>query len=217
MSTTNISMDVEARDVTGKKVQRLRKAGLLPATVYGKGIDPMSVQVDARTFTTIYSDIGRTTLVRLNVPGKAMQSAFIHDIQRHPVSRDIIHADFLVVDLKVAINTEVPIILTGDSLLVERGDAVVNQVLTTIEVHALPEDVPHHIQVDISDLDSFDKSIYVSDLPAVDTYSFVTPAEEMIVSLTQTRIGESVEDEEEEEPDSAEPALIRKERKEDEL
>src|SRR5919109_4357878 len=104
-----ITLALENRTVTGKKVNRLRRAGILPATVYGKGIGPFSVQVDARTFQDIYRRAGRTALVELQIPGQKTQSAFIHALQRHPVSRAIIHADFHVVDLRIEITVAVPI------------------------------------------------------------------------------------------------------------
>jgi large subunit ribosomal protein L25 len=212
--STQLSLDMQVRTVLGKKVKHLRKEGLLPATVYGKGIEPLSVQVSERSFQTIYRQAGRTALVVLNIPGQWKKpSAFIQEVQRHPVKRDIIHADFRVVDLTVAIDAEVPVTLVGKSLLVERGDAIINHGLSTIEIHALPENVPPHIDVDISGLDSFEKSIHVSDLQAGDDYTFVTPGDALVVSLTQTRAVVTEETDPEGEG-GAEPALIRKEREE---
>lgn len=211
--STNLSLDVQIRAVTGKKVKYLRHEGLIPATVYGKGFDPVSVQVDERTFQTVYRKAGRSALIDLNIPGYPRQSAFVHDIQRHPVSRSIIHADFRVVDLRVAITTEIPVILTGKSLLVERGDAILNHALTHLTVHALPANLPPHLDIDISELDSFDKHIYVRDLPPSATYEIVTDAEELVVSLTQVR---AVVEEEAEAAPASEPELIRKEQEENE-
>src|SRR5688500_6018031 len=82
-----ITLALDQRTVTGKKVSRLRRTGILPATVYGKGVGPFTVQLDARTFTDLLRRAGRTTLVELEIPGQKPQSAFIHALQRHPVSR----------------------------------------------------------------------------------------------------------------------------------
>ena len=141
-----------------------------------------------------------------------MQSAFIHSLQRHPVSRAILHADFLVVDLKIEISVEVPIHIVGESGLVERGDAALNQVLNTLNVRALPAELPSYIEVDISVLDSLEKSIRVRDLAALEHGAIVTDADELIVSLSQSRPEEVVE---EEAPSAAEPELVR-EKREDE-
>src|SRR5262245_7686605 len=213
MATTH-SLAVELRTVLGKKVKQLRRSGLLPATVYGKGISPISIQIDERTFTSTYRHVGRTALVELNIPNQPIQSAFIHAVQRHPVSRSIIHVDFRVVDLKVAITVEVPLTFTGESPLVERGDAVLNQVLNSVEVRALPAELPSHIEVDISGLDELDKTIRVRDLPTASTYTIVTDEDELVVSLGQAREEEVEEEVEEEAP--VEPELIREQREEEE-
>ncbi|MFP4435702.1 MAG: 50S ribosomal protein L25 [Chloroflexaceae bacterium] len=212
---TKHMLDMQLREVVGKKVKRLRRQGLLPATVYGKGIGPFTVQLDERNFTKMYRDIGRTTLVELNIPGQPRQSAFVHDIQRHPVSRDILHADFYVVNLRERMTVEVPLALTGTSPVAERGDGVVNQVRSTVEVEALPSDMPSYINVDLSLLTTMDKMIHVGDLAGAVEYTITTDPEDLVVSLTPTRAartGAEEAEEAEEEVPTGEPTLIREER-----
>jgi len=208
-----INLELETRTLVGKKVNRLRRAGILPATVYGKGVGPFTVQVNARGFNDAYRRAGKTSLVDLTIPGQSVQSAFIHSLQRHPVSRAILHADFLVVDLKTEISVEVPIHIVGESELVERGDATLNQVLNTLTVRALPAELPSYIEVDISALDSLDKSIHVRDIPALEHGALVADEDELVVSLSQTRPEEVVE---EEAPETAEPELVREKREDEE-
>jgi large subunit ribosomal protein L25 len=131
------------------------------------------------------------------------------------VSRTILHADFLVVDLKTEISVDVPIHIVGESELVERGDATLNQVLNTLTVRALPAELPSYIEVDISSLDSMDKSIHVRDLPALEHGAIVLDDEELVVSLSQTRPAEE-EVAEEEAPEAAEPELVREKREDEE-
>jgi large subunit ribosomal protein L25 len=209
-----ITLALENRTLTGKKVNRLRREGLLPATVYGKGVGPFTVQVNARAFSDVLRHAGRTTLVELDIPGQKSQSAFIHALQRHPVTRVIIHADFLAVDLRTEITVAIPIHIVGASELVERGDALLNQVLTTVDVRALPAELPHAIDVDISGLDSFDKSIYVRDIKIEGKGTIETPEDEMVVSLTPARAEEEEVEEAEEEP--TEPELVREEDEDEE-
>ena len=210
----SLTLDVQLRDILGKKVKRLRQQGLLPATIYGKGFEPLAVQIDERTFNTTYRQVGRTALIELNIPGTKKQSVFIHAIQRHPVSRAIIHADFRVVDLQKLVSVEVPIVLVGESPLVKRGDALVNHVATTVEVEALPMNIPQTIEVDISGLNSFEDVIRVSDLASSDRYEVVTDSDELVASLTPLRAAKAEKEAEEEGP--MEPELIRKERKSEE-
>src|SRR4029079_10668272 len=207
-----IKLELETRTVVGKKVNRLRRAGVLPATVYGKGVGPFTVQMSVRGFNEAYRRARKTSLVDLTIPGQPVQSAFIHTLQRHPVSRAILHADFLVVDLMTEISVEVPIHLIGESELVERGDAALNQVLNTLSVRALPAELPSYIEVDISVLDSLDKSIHVRDIAALEHGAIVTDEDELVVSLSQSRPEEVVE----EAPATAEPELVREKREDEE-
>jgi large subunit ribosomal protein L25 len=208
------SLTLENRTILGKKVSRLRREGILPATVYGKGVGPFSVQLNARTFSDIYRHAGRTSLIELSIPGQPTLSAFVHAIQRHPVTRVILHADLLVVDLLKEITVEVPIHVVGESPLVERGDALLNQVLTVLAVRALPADLPHAIDVDISGLDVFDKAIYVRDITLPGKATIEVAEDELVIGLTATRAEEEEEVEVETEAE-AEPELVREKRDDD--
>jgi len=211
-----ITLALEQRTLTGKKVSQLRRAGVLPATVYGKGVGPFTVQLDARTFSNVLRHAGRTSLLELEIPGQKPHSAFIHTLQRHPVSRAIIHADFLVVDLLTEITVEVPIHIVGTSELVERGDAILNQVLNALDIRALPADLPHAIEVDISELDSFDKSIRVRDIVVPEKWRIETDEDELVVSLNAARPEEEPAEEEVTEEATSEPELLREKREDEE-
>ncbi|NJP05797.1 MAG: 50S ribosomal protein L25 [Chloroflexaceae bacterium] len=95
-----ISLDARVRQVVGKKVKDIRKAGRVPAVVYGKDVDPVSIEVDDKTFTTLYRQHGLKMVIDLNIDGHLPQTTLVHAIQRHPVTRSIMHIDFLVVKQK---------------------------------------------------------------------------------------------------------------------
>ena len=208
------SLSFDNRTIVGKKVSRLRREGLLPATVYGKGIGPFSVQINARTFSDTFRHAGRTSLIELSIPGQSTLSAFVHAIQRHPVTRAILHADFLVVDLLKEITVDVPIHVIGESPLVERGDALLNQVLNTLAVRALPAELPHAIEIDISDLDAFDKAIYVRDISLPGNATLEIDEDELVIGLSAARAEE--EEEVVEAEGEGEPELVREGREDEE-
>jgi large subunit ribosomal protein L25 len=210
-----VSLSLEPRTVLGKKVKTLRRNGLLPATVYGKDVTPISVQLNARTFNDTYRKVGRTTLLDLQIPGQHTLSAFVHAIQRHPVTREILHVDLRAVNLLVEIMVVVPVHITGESPLAARGDAILNVVHNTMNVRALPTDVPSAINVDVSGLDSFEKTIHVGDLELPPNVSLELGPEELLVSLTAARAAEEEPEAVAEGESSAEPELVR-ERREDE-
>ena len=194
----DFELKLETRTVTGKKVNRLRKEGILPATVYGKGVGPYTVQMDAREFTDLLKQAGRTSLIKLSIPGQKPQSAFVHVLQRHPVKQDVLHVDFRVVDLRTEITVEVPIHLIGESDLVKTNQATLNQILNTVEVQTLPANVPSHLEVDISVLDGFDKTIQISDITPPDKVTIITSEDELVVNLVQARAEEEADEEVEE-------------------
>lgn len=208
------TLKLEPRAVLGKKVNRLRRAGLLPATVYGKGVGPLSVQLDARGFQDVYRRAGRSSLIELQMEGQAPLAAFVHTLQRHPISRAIIHVDFHAVDLLQEVQMSVPLHAVGESPLAARGDAIVNLVLNTIEIRALPTNIPGHISVDVSNLDRFDKDIYVRDLELPAGVKLVTSGDDLAVNLAPTRAGVAEEAETEAMP--AEPELVRERRESEE-
>ncbi|MEI6776198.1 MAG: 50S ribosomal protein L25 [Chloroflexales bacterium] len=206
------TVNAHVRTVLGKKVKYLRKSGQIPATVYGKNFDPISVQVSAREFEISFRKSGRTSVIDLSIQDHGVQSVFVQDIQRHPVSRGILHIDFKVIDLKKAVHMEVPLVAVGESPMVARGDALLNHVLNSLMVEALPNDLPQHIDIDISGLDALDKSIHVRDLTAQVSYKILADPGQVLISLSQLRASEDIVAAEV----PVEPELIRKPRAEEE-
>lgn len=183
---SHVVIEAQKRTILGKQVKQLRRKGLLPATVYGKGFAPISIQMESRAFNNTYRKVGKTTLIDLMIDG-VLASVFVQEVQRHPVTRNILHADFKVVDLKQLIQVEVPVLAIGESPLVARGDAILNHVLNTVMIESLPEQLPQHIEVDVAALNAFDATITAADLPTGAGYKVITAADQVVLSLTQMR------------------------------
>jgi len=142
---------------------RLRAAGRIPAVVYGHGIDPISVSVDARDLRhALGGEAGSRALLRL-VIGDGEHLAMARQLQRHPVRRTVIHVDFQVVSRDEVISAEVPILLVGEAVAVNTNDGTVDQEMTVVSVKAKPADLPPNLEVDISDLEIGD-SIRAGDI-----------------------------------------------------
>ncbi|NJN19582.1 MAG: 50S ribosomal protein L25 [Oscillochloris sp.] len=199
------AIEAEVRTVLGKKVKNLRRAGLLPATVYGKGFDPVSVQINDRDFNLTYRQAGRTTVIDMKINGQVTQAVFVQAVQRHPVSRGILHVDFKVVDLFKPVQVEVPLTMVGEAPpIVARGDALVNMLYPTVLVEALPDNLPQNIEVDISKLTSPDKHLTVADLATSSLYKVLADDALVLVALTQTRMAATLAEEAEAEAEAAE-------------
>lgn len=157
------TLQAEKRSVFGRKVKNLRRSGTLPATVYGKKIKSEALQLDGKAFQKTYKEAGETGIVELKI-GETMRPVLIHDVQKDPVSDDVLHIEFFQVDLKEKVHTDVPIVLVGEAPAVLQKIGTLLAVLNEVEVEALPADLPEHIDVDVSSLSEVGQELKVSDL-----------------------------------------------------
>lgn len=197
MTKETHKINAQVRTVLGRKVKHLRKEGLLPSTIYGKGFEPISIQLTCKDLEKVYEEVGESGLVNLIVD-KDSYPVLFRNAQYHPVSGDLCHVDCYKVNLKEKITTFVPIELIGESPTVKLGNILV-PVTEEIEVEALPTDLPENITVDISVLDNLDSVITVADLDVDRSkVEILTDAEQVIVKVEEPR--------EEEEPVTEEVA-----------
>ena len=143
--------------------RRLRHAGSIPGVVYGHGVGPLPVTVNAKDFrSAVAGDQGLNSLITLDADGKKY-TVMAREIQRHPVKGTVWHIDFQVVDPNQAVLAEVPLHLIGDAVEVRHADWEVDQQMFSIEVKTRPDQIPNFIEVDISGL-TVGAAIRVSDL-----------------------------------------------------
>ena len=206
----DITLEAQPGRTTGSAAsRRLRANGKVPAVLYGRGAAPSSLTVDWRDLrAALTTDKGLNALITLKV-GSKKTKALVKDMQRHPVRRDVLHIDFLAVDVDVVISTDVPIVLEGEPILVIREQGVVDQVLNALVIQAKPDDIPGQISVDVSELE-IGHTITVADLdlPAgvateVDPEETVVTAQVTSLALAEAGEGEG-EGEEGEDGESAE-------------
>ncbi|MGI8664211.1 MAG: 50S ribosomal protein L25 [Acidimicrobiales bacterium] len=160
-----ITLAAETGRATGSRSSgRLRAQGKVPATVYGLGGDPLTVSVVWRELRgALTTDAGVNALINLAVDGHATELTIVKDMQRHAIRRDVLHVDFLRVSRDVAIEVDVPILLTGEARAVLANDGLVDQLMFSITVSAKPGSIPDELTVDISDLE-IGSAIRVGDL-----------------------------------------------------
>lgn len=152
-----------AREKGSRASRRLRHEGRIPAVVYGHGIDPISISLDARDVrVALNGEAGSRALLDLHV-GKERHLAVARQLQRHPVRHTVVHIDFQVVRRDEVISADVPVVLVGEASAVHRNDGTVAQELTSLQVKARPADLPPHIDVDVSELE-IGQTIRVGDL-----------------------------------------------------
>jgi large subunit ribosomal protein L25 len=161
--------------------RRLRAEGKVPGVLYGLGSDPQPVTVPWRELrTALTTEQGLNAVIHLELEGSSSPT-LVKDMQRHPVRRDVLHVDFLRVDLDKEVEVEVQIVLEGDALKVSQADGMVEQTLNALLVSAKPDAIPPQITVDISDLEIGD-AIRVGDLELPAGVETPVDPEEPIVS-----------------------------------
>jgi large subunit ribosomal protein L25 len=188
MSTARPTLAAEHREVTGKAVNRLRKAGLLPAVVYGHGEGSANVTVDAHEFDLLRKHTGPNALVDLSVDGKKAQPVLINSVQVHPVNRRVIHIDLFLVKMTEELTVDVPLAATGESLAVTQLGGTLLHVTETVKVRALPDHLPQSIEYSIESLVDFDAMLHVSDLVVPSDVTLLTDGEEIIAKVQAPRV-----------------------------
>ncbi len=152
------------RSEAGKSAKSLRAEGLIPAELYGRGIENMHLVVEEAEFRKVFRAAGENTVIDLLVDGEK-RKVLIHDVQRHYLKGTILHVDFYQIREDEKVTARVPLKFQGESPAVKEKGAVLNKAMTEVEVRALPGDLPKEINVDLAVLDELDKSIYIRDLP----------------------------------------------------
>jgi large subunit ribosomal protein L25 len=172
----------ERRQDSGKGVARkLRAAGLVPAVLYGQGIDATPLTVDARELLhLLHSGAGANTLVDLVVDGEE-HLAIPREIQRDHIHAKFIHVDFFAVSRTETITVSVPVVEIGEAVGIKEG-GVVEHHLRELQVECLPQDVPDQIEIDITEIE-LGGMVHVSDLTAPQGVTILTNHEDAVLSI----------------------------------
>ncbi len=182
------SISLSQRTVTGKKVKQLRRQGILPVHMYGRGFESQALQGAAGELRRLLLRVGTNIPISIEIEGIDGENiCFVRDVQRHPVTEDFLHIDFIRVDVSQVISAEVPITLIGFSPATLQGGTLL-QPLTSLLVEALPMDIPATIEADVSVLVDFDKSIVVSDIAVGDNVRVLTDTDEMVARVSPPRV-----------------------------
>ncbi len=175
-------LSAEIRTQLGKTVKLLRKQGKLPATVYGKDMESMSILMATDAFLSVYKEAGEAGLIELTVEKNAYP-VLIHGVQVHAVSGAPLHVEFHKVNLKEKIHAKVAVEHTGESAAIEQKLGVLLSINDAIEVTALPTDLPEKLSVDISVLTTVGQDITASDVVLPDGVTLVTDPTTIILKI----------------------------------
>lgn len=176
------NLKVEKREGTGKGPnRRLRSEGLVPAVVYGSEIDPISIKINYRDLYRGMHGKSLSTIINLDIDGSDKRTVLIRDLQKDPVTGDLLHIDFQNISLDKPITTTVPIRTVGVADGVKNFGGIVSMVRREIEVSCLPADIPEEAVLNIEELGVGD-SLHVSDIE-LENVEILTDPKRTIVSI----------------------------------
>jgi large subunit ribosomal protein L25 len=176
-------LKAEKRELLGKKVRRLRAAGILPATVYGHNVNPVSIQIDARDFRLLLRSQGRTQLINLMVDTERPRPVFIKQTTVDAKRNALLHVEFFQANLREKVTTHLPLHYVGDSPAVREGGILLT-LLDHVDIECLPDDVPAGgIEVDVSQIAEINGTIHVSALSIPGNVTLLTPVDEIVAKV----------------------------------
>jgi len=176
--------------------QEIRRQGSIPAVLYGYGLTNTNLQIDSRSFSTVFNNAGYTSLITLTVQDGQQDkdhTVLIRDMQVHPLKNTVQHVDFYQPRLDQAITANVPLNFVNEAPAVKDLRGVLVRTMDEVELEALPVDLPHNIAVDISVLTNFDKSIYIRDLVLPPNVKLHHEPEETVALVQPPRTEEELE------------------------
>jgi len=213
-----VVIPAEKRDVIGKKVKVLRREGKLPAVIYGHGIDPISIVLDARSSSRTLAGASSSTLITIELEGKQYPT-LVREKQLDYIRNSLIHVDFMAVSMTEKITASVGVRVEGEAPAVKEFGAILVTGLTELEVECLATDLPESFTVDVSGLAEISAGLYVRDVVAPEGVEILSDPEEMIVVATAMAAEEEEEVAEEElleGEELGEPEVIGKGKEEEE-
>ena len=181
-------LSIQPRTELRKRSRMVRRAGSIPAVIYGHRVEPVSVSVPRREFERQFHRSGKTQLMDLQLEGEAKpRKVLVRIVTYNPRGGNPLHIDFYQVNLKEKINADVPIVVVGESPAVLRRDGELAQNLHSLKVHCLPADIPEHIEVDVSKLEAVDDNIRISELTIPADVEVVSDPEDVVIKVAAPR------------------------------
>lgn len=192
----DLLVEVTPRESFGKnESRRMRRAGKIPAILYGADKDPVPLVVDPIAIEQIlHSESGENTLFRLGLAGTEKQRhVMIKDYQVDPVKGELMHADFVRIRMDEIVEIDVPVRLLGEAVGVKVDGGILEHVTRSVEISCLPTNIPEHIDLDVTNL-RIGESIKVSDVATTDQYTMLTdPGQTLVVCAAPTKEEEPAE------------------------
>lgn len=187
-------LQISRREVTGKAVKHLRKAGIIPANIFGHHEESVPVQVEATAFDRLRREHRTKNIIELQMAdGGGVQTALVRHVQRDPRTGKILHIDFFRISTSERINVRVPLRFVGEASGVKDHSGVLLHLLEALEVECAAGDIPEYIEVDVTPLAEIDDILHAGDIKLPENFTLLTDPGESVAKVAPTR-AEKVEE-----------------------
>jgi len=212
-----LTLNASKREVVGKPVATLRRAGFVPAVLYGSKVSTTNLSLDGKEFLRVYKEAGENTLVEIVVANKGGNEektpVLIHDVLLDALTRNVLHVDLYAVALDEVTQVMIPVEFVDVAPVEEELHGIVIRVASEIEVEALPQHLPHEITISLSSLTTFDSKIHAKDVVLPEGVTLVTDPDMVLVSVSEPLSEEDIKKMEEEGSGGVEAVKVETEEK----
>lgn len=193
----SVQLNAISRDTAGtRKSRQLRRAGYIPAVMYGRSGTNTSLSIPTAEFQKLWRQVlGSTALIELKVDNGASHTSLIQEVQRNARNDEFLHIDFHEVSAKESIHTPVAVHIKGESIGVKQENGTLEVVLHEVEVRCLPKDLPSYVEIDISELHAGD-AVHIRQLPTFEGVEYLGDPDQVVVSCQVAKGGATAEDDE---------------------
>jgi len=188
-----ISLNLSSREVHGKKVKQLRSQGVIPVHMYGGKMTPANLQVSGADLRKVLERVGGNVPLFIEIDGTGENICFVREVQRHPVTEEVLHVDFLRVEATQVVTADVPIVLDGEAPAVRNLGGTLAQPLQSLTVEALPANMPAELLLDVGGLEDFEMAVRVADIIVGPDVTVLNEPRDMVARVMAPRLEEEFE------------------------
>ena len=192
MSATPTVLTATSRSEVGKGVAQLRKAGKIPAVVFGHGLASIPVTLDAHEFDHLRRTIHSNTIISLEIDGKDKQRVMVHGMHIEPRHRQLVHVDLFALKSGEEVTVEVPLHTTGEAYAATKLGGTLLHTVDRIRVRALPEKLPEELTVSVESLVDFDAAVHLRDVALPEGVTLLSDPDEIVAKVIPQRAVEEV-------------------------
>ncbi|OPZ60927.1 MAG: 50S ribosomal protein L25 [Deltaproteobacteria bacterium ADurb.Bin510] len=178
-----LNLNLELRTIQKKRVRQLRSAGILPASVYGKGFEPIAVQVGEKDFLPVHKRSHGNHVIKAQIDGRAMP-VLIHEVQFEKTTGKILHIDFMNIEQEERVMVEVPLAIGGKAPVEANGKGRLSQETLSLQFKCPAAGIPDHIDIDVSGLTTKGQTVHARDLKLPEGVTLAHKTEEDAVLVT---------------------------------